>query len=486
VSRHLAASASGAGTNGDGDAATAEGGAPRRSRLRRHLTVRAKATLAATVMVAVTLVLGAVALRVLLRQALVGNLEAAARVRAAELIALVRHDDVPDQLAVHADEDALTQIVGPNGEVQAASTDLDGAAPLGPVPASDGARPFTVHLGPTNDPDVFRVVVATVGVDGGTTTVFVGSNMDRIDETVQTATRIVTIGVPLLVGIVAVTTWFLVGRALRPVELIRAEVADISEGDLHRRVPEPATDDEVGRLARTMNATLERLAESAERQRRFVADASHELQSPVAAAQTVLDVAMAHPDEADWPQVADDVREEHQRIERLVRDMLFLARREGGASPLVVAPVDLDDIVGSEAARLHLRPGLRMDLRGVEPVELQADGDQLARVVRNLLENARQHAARTITVTTRQLAGDAELVVADDGPGVPAADRERIFDRFARTDAARDRRHGGTGLGLAIVRDIVQAHGGTIILADSDGGARFIVRLPLTPATPLA
>ena len=320
-----------------------------------------------------------------------GNLEAAARVRAAELVALVRQDDVPDQLAVHADEDALTQIVGPDGKVLAATTDLDGAAPLGPVPASDSTQPFTVHLGPTNDPDVFRVVVATTGVAGHVTTVFVGANMDRTDEAVQTATRIVTIGVPLLVAIVAVTTWFLVGRALRPVELIRAEVADISEGDLHRRVPEPATDDEVGRLARTMNATLERLAESADRQRRFVADASHELQSPVAAAQTVLDVAMAHPDEADWPQVADDVREEHQRIERLVRDMLFLARREGGASPVVVAPVDLDDIVRSEAARLHLRHGLRMDLRGVEPVELQADGDQLARVVRNLLENARQH-----------------------------------------------------------------------------------------------
>ena len=109
----------------------------------------------------------------------------------------------------------------------------------------------------------------------------------------------------------------------------------------------------------------------------------------MAAAQTVLDVAMAHPDEADWPRVADDVREEHERIERLVRDLLFLARREGGASPLVVAPVDLDDIVGSEVARLHLRPGLRVDAPGVEPVELQGDADQLARVVRNLLENAR-------------------------------------------------------------------------------------------------
>lgn len=451
--------------------------------LRRHLTVRVKATLAATVMVAITLVLAALALRGLLHDSLADSVEVTARLRAEELVALLAEEDTPGELGVNSDPDALTQVVAPDGTILAATPNLAGAAPLRPVPAGL-AKPFTVHLGPTGDNDVFRVVVATAATTAGTTTVFAGANLDTVEESVQTVTRIMAIGIPLVVALVAVTTWFLVGRALRPVELIRAEVAEISDGDLRRRVLEPATNDEVGRLARTMNATLERLDESAERQRRFVADASHELQSPLATAQTVLDVAAAHPEEADWPRVAEDVRQEHQRIARLVRDMLFLARREGGANPLVVRPVDLDDIAVTEVARLHPRAGIRVDLRGVEPVELQGDADQLARVVRNLLENAQRHATTAITVTTRRLVDDrAELVVADDGPGIPAADRERIFDRFARTDDARDRNSGGTGLGLAIARDIVQAHGGTIAVDDGrdDGGARFVVRLPRFP-----
>lgn len=477
---------SGGGAGRDPGAPSGAGAAPAPAAggfLRRHLTVRAKATLAATVVVALTLVLAALALRALLRDSLADSVEASARRRVAEVVAALAEDDDPDQFEVQADTDALTQVVAPDGRILAATPNLAGAAPLRPVPA-DPAKPFTAHLGPTGDNDVFRVAVGTVATAAGATTVFAGANLDTVEESVQAVTRIMTIGLPLVVLLVAVTTWFLVGRALRPVELIRSEVAEISDGDLHRRVPEPATNDEVGRLARTMNATLERLDESAERQRRFVADASHELQSPLAAAQTVLDVATAHPEEADWPRVADDVRQEHKRIERLVRDMLFLARREGGANPLVVRPVDLDDIAVTEVTRLHLRPGLRVDRRGVEPVELRGDADQLARVARNLLENAQRHATSTITVTTRRSADDhAELVVADDGPGVPTADRERIFDRFARTDTARDRDTGGTGLGLAIARDIVQAHGGTIAVGDDPdtGGARFVVRLPMTP-----
>jgi signal transduction histidine kinase len=310
-----------------------------------------------------------------------------------------------------------------------------------------------------------------------------------VEENVATVRNILFIGVPILIGVVAVMTWLLVGRALRPVEAIRSEMADISSRDLARRVPEPDAHDEIGRLARTINATLDRLADSVERQRRFVADASHELQSPVAATQTVLEVALSHPDEADWEDVATDVLEEHQRIERLVRDLLYLAQSDGGVTSSVVSPVDLDDVVLREVARLQSRARVRFDIQGVRPVEARGDADQLARAMRNLLENANRYAASVVTVTLSRADDTAEIDVIDDGPGIAATDREHIFERFVRTDAARGRETGGTGLGLAIARDIAVAHGGSLTLAESGGtdgrGSRFLLCLPL-PHSPSA
>jgi signal transduction histidine kinase len=222
-----------------------------------------------------------------------------------------------------------------------------------------------------------------------------------------------------------------------------------------------------------MNTMLERLQRAVERQRRFVADASHELRTPLAATRTDLEVVLAHPDRTDFKETATDLLAANGRMESLVRDLLFLARVDGGAANRPAAPVDLDDVVLTEAAG---REGV--DTGRVSAASVHGRRDDLARAVRNLLDNAERYASSLVTVSLTGEDGRVRLVVTDDGPGIPAADRERIFERFTRLDDARGRDSGGTGLGLAIVKEIVAEHGGTIVVEDAAPGARFVISLP--------
>jgi len=299
----------------------------------------------------------------------------------------------------------------------------------------------------------------------------VGGSLDLTLDLTGTLLLLAAV-VLVLFGTVAVTTWAATGRALRPVEAVRAEVAAIAGGSLHRRVPRPPGGDEITRLADTMNGMLARLEEAARRQRRFVADASHELRSPLASARTQLEVALRA--SAGDAAVLRGVLEEHHRLERLTADLLRLARLEGGAAP-GAAEVDLDELIAEEAARL----GTQVDDRQVLAGRVAGDRQQLASVVRNLLDNAARHARQRVAVALWERDGRVHLVVDDDGPGVPPADRERVFERFLRLDEARDRARGGSGLGLAIVRAVVTAHDGTVRVEDAPaGGARLRVILP--------
>jgi signal transduction histidine kinase len=244
-------------------------------------------------------------------------------------------------------------------------------------------------------------------------------------------------------------------------------------------VPEPNIDDEVGRLATTMNAMLERLQRFAERQRAFVADSSHELQSPIASSRAELEVAVGHPSTTDWPATAADLLEDNQRMENLVRDLLFLARADDTGLEAPHAPVDLDDVVRTEVDRIRGRARSDIVASPVSAVEVSGSADQLGRVVRNLLENADRHAESRVTVELHNSDDTAVIVIADDGAGVPAADQDRIFERFTRLDDSRSRATGGAGLGLAIAKEIVEAHHGRIFVEPGSNGARFVVRLPV-------
>ncbi len=451
--------------------------------LRALATIRARLTIAASLIVIVALGVGAYLLATTLRRSLADNIESAARIRVGDLAELARQGILPQTLTVHGDEETVVQVVDQGGRVVASAGDLPGKGPITQV-RPVGLQPMSVGSIRTPDGDHLRVVAQSVTTADGPRTIYVGSSLDQVEETVQTLARMLWVGLPLLFALVAATTWYAVGRALRPVEVIRAEVADISGRDLDRRIAEPATDDEIGRLARTMNHTLDQLADAVRRQRRFVADASHELQSPVAASQTMLEVAIAHPESTEWPSLGSDLLDENQRLERLIRDLLFIARADAGAASPAAVPVDVDDVARAEVARLRPRSRLRFDVVGLQPVEVRADPDQLARALRNILENATRHAQGVVTVATRERDGWAEVVVADDGPGVPAADRERIFERFSRIDEARSRDDGGTGLGLPIAREIAVAHGGSLTLDEGEGGARFVMAIPPDGAKP--
>jgi signal transduction histidine kinase len=186
--------------------------------------------------------------------------------------------------------------------------------------------------------------------------------------------------------------------------------------------------------------------------------------------------------ETDWPATAAEVLDEHDRTARLLRDLLFLARADEGLGDARRTEVDLDDVVLAEVARLRPRATAVLDTSGVSAGRVRGDADALGRAVRNLLENADRHAAGVVRVDLTRTGDDVQLVVADDGPGIPPVDRARVFDRFARLDAGRSRAEGGTGLGLAITKQIVEAHDGSIGVLEGDGGARVAVRLPAAHA----
>jgi signal transduction histidine kinase len=269
----------------------------------------------------------------------------------------------------------------------------------------------------------------------------------------------------------------LVGSALRPVAALRRGAEEITTTQQAGRLPVPEADDEIRRLALTLNDMLARLERSSARQRSFVADAAHELRSPLTAIRTQLEVARAHPGEANWNQVAADALADVERLSRLVDDLLILARMEEGGGRQQVNPVDLARVADDVVARTTSPVGVCRT--GAVELIVRADEDAMARIVANLVENAVRHATTAVTVDVRDgTGGGAVLSVADDGPGIPAAQREHVFERFTRLDDARSRDAGGAGLGLPIVRELVRSQGGEVTLEDSGPGLRAVVRLP--------
>ena len=455
-----------------------------RGRTARFSTIRARTTAAACVVVAAALALGAVVVLVVLRHELERNIVDAARTRAAEVAGLVLDGSLPATLAVPVADESVVQVVDADGAVVAASANVGGVARISDMePAVDRTETeVTDRLIVENEAEDRFHILALGGGDGVASrdfTVYVATSLEPVDESVATVRRILLVTLPIVLLVVAATSWAIVGLALRPVDAMREEVDDISETELGRRVEEPRADDEIGRLASSMNRMLDRLQSSADRQQRFVADASHELQSPLASSFANLEVALAHPDETDWVDTGTALVADNQRMSRMVQDLLFLARSDSGRATGARPLVDLDDVVLAEVERIRARVPTAVEVSSVSPVEVRADPEQLARVVRNLVENAGTHARSRVVVSVVARGATAELSVDDDGPGVPEEDRERIFERFTRLDASRSRDTGGAGLGLAIAREIVERHGGTLVAEASPlGGARFVVHLP--------
>ncbi|WP_347976721.1 HAMP domain-containing sensor histidine kinase [Microbacterium sp. ProA8] len=428
---------------------------------RRRRSLRTRITAASTLVVAAALVVGALAFYGILSVSIHEATVRAAETRAEQLAARI---DAEGPAVVTELDDDIAQVLDEGGGVVATSEEADS----GDLPDTDGTTAITYDDEP--------LVVVREDLDDGDALLLAVSVEDD-QSTLATVAVLLAVAVVAVVALVAAITWWVVGRALRPVERIRAEVDDISADRLDRRVAVPASGDEIAALAGTMNRMLARLDAAAAAQRRFVSDASHELRSPLATIRQHAELAQLHPDATSIDDLAGVVHDEGLRMQELVDALLLLTRLD--ESPVIhQGAVDLDDLAFAEITRLRAG-GVKVDGSGVHAARVRGDVRLLGRLVRNLAHNAARHARSAVALGVLERDGQVLLTVDDDGPGVPAAERERIFERFVRLDEARARDAGGSGLGLAIVRAIAEAEGGSVGVEDSPlGGARFSVVLP--------
>ncbi|GAB3038093.1 two-component sensor histidine kinase [Nocardioides flavus (ex Wang et al. 2016)] len=447
---------------------------------RRFRGVRWRTTAAATLAVAVFLALAGLAFAFAQRQQLEASITEAAQQQAADIAGQVAQDGAGADLATGAGDQSLVQIVDAGGNVLAASPSVEGEPPVvdtRPGPGSTSTvRSAALPIGEGED-----FVVVALGVSGpdGPVVVLVAQSLELVGQSTAVVVTLLLIGYPVVLLGVAATSYWLAGRALAPVEAIRARVAQVQgTSELDARVPVPEGDDEIAALAVTMNAMLERLESGSERQRRFVGDASHELRSPLATIRAAHEIAALHPGSRDWSSTSRDVLAELDRLDHLVADLLLLARVDEHGLRVRSVDVDLDDLVSLEAERLRKLGALTVTV-AAPPVRIKGDPVQLARALRNLADNAARHAEGHIDLTLQRRGNEVEVAIEDDGSGIPLADRERVFERFVRLDESRTRASGGTGLGLAIAREISTAHGGSLsVEAGARGGARFVLLLP--------
>jgi signal transduction histidine kinase len=445
----------------------------------RRFGLRPRIAIVAALTVGLALAIGASVLLALLRSRLDDAATTAATLRARDVASLATAGTLPRRLALPGEESALVQVVDANGTVIASTENIDGEPAISNRrPSGATAVAFTTLVPALDESNDMRVVALRASIAGQPITVYAGESLERPEETVTSITTALILGVPAVVAVVAGVTWWGVGRTLRPVRAITRTMAEITTHDLHRRVPAAVTSDEIGQLATTVNRTLARLDTSVERQKRFVADASHELRGPLAALRADLEISVTHPQRTNWVTVASETLGDVERLQRLTEDLLTLARTDTELSH-GYEPVDLAEVTIGLVADLR-RPGITIEVHDLDtPAMLGGDEDQLRKLVRNLLHNAEEHADSRIDVTVERQPNLLRLTIADDGPGIPPADRERALEPFVRLDVARTRDTGGTGLGLAIVAGVLTAHLGSIRITDSEPhGATIVVDLP--------
>lgn len=393
-----------------------------------------------------------------------------------------------DRAALIDEGASIDSLITPVGyEEVVAAIDVDGtvlassglAVPttLGSLPAGVSNFDFViVESGGEVEEETLRVAVAEA-VSGIRIVVANGGESAR---DTRAAVRNMLFGViPLTALAGAAVVWRVTGRALKPVKTMRNELNAVVGARDGRRVTEPGTGDEIDELGSTINGVLDRLDEQSLVQRRFVADASHELKSPLANARVIIDTAAKVPDDNEYERVTSAVGSELQRLQALVEDLLYLAQGDEGA-PRALQTIDLADVVFDESERVAATSRKRIDASRVVPASVTVEPSEAARAVRNLLENAERFAVERVSVSVQQTAVAVTVIIADDGPGIAVEDRATVFERFGRIDTDRARSAGGTGLGLSIVASIAERNGGAVVLTESPtGGAQFELSFPV-------
>ena len=382
---------------------------------------------------------------------------------------------------VDSSPEVAVEIVDGEGRVLARSSELRSQQPVSTlVPATGRLSQLVVHSTIRGDQGSEPAVAFSTVAYGQKITIYGVAFLGQVNRSVSLFGSSLLFLYPFLLLLVGLVAYIICGRALRPVETVRAELEEISASDLHRRLAELPSGDEIAGLVLTMNGMLDRIDHSITRQRQFVSDASHELRSPIAAILAQSQVAKAHPDRAELPVFATIVEREGIRMGDLVDDLLLLAKSDEGGLRHARGDVDLDEILLDEVQRLRAEGKLKVDAHAIEGLRITADGELLSRAIRNLVDNAARHAHQSVTLSCTKQGNAAIVIVADDGDGVDPSMREELFERFARGDASRSRSTGGSGLGLPIAREIASMHGGSLQLGESEQGASFVLRLPLS------
>lgn len=440
----------------------------------RGASLRARLMTIGLLGVAVSLALGGAVLYGVLHFVGLHTLDRSAAATSGDVVSLVQSDRLPDPIPVTGAQ--IVQVVDGHDRVVSASLNADRLTALLTRPELRRALRSPVDVSGSRNGLASRLrVTATRAAPDRV--VLVGQQLDQLERSARVLRRALLVTFPVLLLVLALIAWRVVGATLRPVEALRAGAERISGSGRDERLPVPDTDDEVGALARTLNSMLDRLASSRERQRAFLADVAHELRSPLASMRTQLEVADQL---GEGGELVDGLHAETIRMAALVEDLLVLARLDADTAPLTsAAPVEVGPLLATVAARYADE---RLVVHPAEPADLRllGDHDELVRVLANLVDNALRHADAHVSLCVERRGGRVALLVDDDGPGVPAADRERVLQRFTRLDDARGRDAGGSGLGLAIVRELLARRGGRLVLSDAPlGGLRAEVLLPV-------
>jgi signal transduction histidine kinase len=459
----------------------------------RRRTLRVRLLLIGVVGLSLGLLAGGLALVAALGVVLQRSVDAEVTRTASDVAELVDRNRLPQPVPVAGAD--LVQVVDDHGRVLSSSLDADRLVPMlhpDELASARTGRPLFVDGDRLGLSGPIRVVAMPAGPPGDPQTVLVGRSMADVLKGMHLLRSVLLVLFPLLVLILALVFWRAINAALRPVESLRRGAEEITGASRSGRLPVPVGSDEIHLLAVTLNGMLDRLEAARNRQREFVADAAHELRSPLTNMRTQLEVAQHLGSSAD-PELVNDLLTDTKRLARLVDDLLLLARTDDSAEIARPVPVDLTALLQDAAARY---PVVAVSLPE-DPLWTSGDPDALLRIITNLLDNAVRHAASSVSLSASSVSSPTSSVsstsssgggrilvtVTDDGPGIPAGDRERVFERFTRLDDARARDDGGSGLGLAIVRELVRRHGGRVRLLDApSGGPGLLVEVDLPAA----
>ncbi len=444
--------------------------------------MRARTSIAATVAVAVAIAAAGVLMVVVVDGVLSNSVEQSVVQRSRDVAAQLASSGVAvvqPILDAAPNDSTLIQVLYPSRRVGASSSTIAGEHALSSARPAAGSTEVSQVVVPFVDGEIYLVAATGVKLDNRVLTVIAAQSLHDVQRTRDLVAVLLLVGGPLLVIAAGFVTWLAVGKSLNGVDQISVQVEAISARELSQRVPVPPANDEIHRLAITMNHMLGRLESSAASQRRFIADASHELKSPLASMRASIDVARVLDSIEDWKSTAPILDDEVTRMTKLVADLLLLAKADEDQIKLRPALADLDDIVRDEAARLRAQTSFAVTC-DCTPVQMLCDGERVAQGLRNLVDNAAGYAEKTVRISCSVRAGSAIICVEDDGPGIPEDMRAAAVRRFVRLDEHRARNSGGSGLGLSIVREIARLHGGELTLGSSTlGGLQISIELPL-------